>query len=164
MEPVETLIPDDKGNHLVVALSFYDDKEKTGTFRIPQEFFQLDIADISINKLDLDAPLSLRAFFKMCQWLEEQFTIFPNAVFTFICSTDQLVTHHPDMSSEQYRWSLFEFFYQRNIARLHRMGIESKDIVVGPEGFQTFARVFYRMEHAPIIHMVTDHLGRKYSE
>lgn len=31
MESIETLIPDNEGNHLVVVLSFYDDGEKSGT-------------------------------------------------------------------------------------------------------------------------------------
>lgn len=70
--------------------------------------------------------------------------------------------HHTNLASEQYRWNLFEYFYKRNIARLAEMGIESKDIVVGPEGYQTFARVFYRAAHAPVINLVTQHLSNKY--
>ena len=50
MESIETIIPDNEGNHLVIVLSFYDDNDKTGTFQIPQEFVELDIADISIDK------------------------------------------------------------------------------------------------------------------
>ncbi len=164
MESVETLIPDNEGNHLVVVLSFYDNNEKTDSFQIPQEFAGLDIADISIRKIDLNKPLSLRAFNRMCQWLIEQFTIFSNSVFSFICSTDSLETNHSEINSEQYRWNLFEFFFQRNISKLYEMGIESKDIIVGPEGYQTYARVFYRMRHAPIIHLVINHLDSKYAE
>lgn len=163
MESVETIIPDNEGNHLVVVLSFYDDNDKVGTFQIPQEFDELDIVDIAINKLYIDTPLNLCAFFKMCRWLIEQFTIFPNAVFSFICSTDPLETHHENMASEQYRWNLFEYFYRRNIPKLTAMGIESKDIIVGPEGYQTFSRVFYRISHAPIINIVIEHLSNKYS-
>ncbi len=37
METIETLIPDNEDNHLVVVLYFYDDNDKTGTFQIPQE-------------------------------------------------------------------------------------------------------------------------------
>lgn len=162
MDSIEILIPDKEGNHLVVALSFYDDTAKTGSFQIPKEFENLDIVDISINKLYLDKPIHLRAFFKMCEWLIEQLSIFPNAVFSFICSTDPLDTNHPDIRSEQYRWNLFEFFYQRYISKLYVMEIESKDIIIGPEGYQTFARVFYRRCHAPIIHIVIDHLQSKY--
>ncbi len=103
MESIETLIPDNEGNHLVVVLSFYDNIEKLDTFQIPQEFIELDIADISINKIDLEKPLHLRAFNKMCQWLIDQFIIFPNSVFSFICSTDSLDTNHSDIASEQYR-------------------------------------------------------------
>ena len=95
MDCIETLIPDNEGNHLVVVLTFYGDNEKVYTFQMPTEFIDLEIADISINKLILEEPLRLRAFFKMCDWLIEQFMTFPNAVFTFICSIDSLATHHP---------------------------------------------------------------------
>lgn len=164
MESVETLIPDNEGNHLVVALSFYEDCQKTHTFQIPSEFTDLDIADIAIEKLDLHKPLGIRAFYRMCDWLIEQFGQFPNAVFSFICSTDPLETNHSDIGPERYRWNLFEAFYQRNFDRLCRLGIESKDIIVGPDGYQTFARVFYRMSHAPVIHLVIAHLNSKYPQ
>lgn len=59
MESIETLIPDNEGNHLVVVLNFYDDSQKTDTFLIPPEFAQLEIADIAIEKLNLDQPLRL---------------------------------------------------------------------------------------------------------
>ena len=162
MESIETLIPDNEGNHLVVVLTFYDDVDKNDTFEIPQVFASLDIADISISKIELDRPLHLRAFNKMCKWLIEQLMMFPNAVFSFICSIDPLDTNHSELPPEQYRWMLFEYFYYRNILRLNEMGIKSKEIIVGPEGFQTFARVFYRANHAPIIHLVIDHLNNKY--
>jgi len=163
MEPIEILIPDNEGNHLVVALSFYEDNEKFETFHIPQEFVELEIADISISKLNENQPLGSSAFFQMCQWLIDKFQQFPNAVFSFICSTDELATNHPNINPEQYRWNLFEFYYKRNLAKLKDMGIESKDIIVGPEGYQTFAKVFYRICHAPIIHLVENHLSNKYS-
>lgn len=163
MESIETLIPDNEGNHLVVVLNFYDDSQKTDTFLIPPEFAQLEIADIAIEKLNLDQPLRLRAFHRMCQWLTEQFILFPNAVFSFICSTSPLETNHKDITPEQYRWNLFEYFYQHNINRLIKLGIESKDIIVGPDGYQSFARVFYRTSHAPVIHLVIAHLENKYN-
>lgn len=162
MESVETLIPDNEGNHLVVVLNFYADSQKTYTFQIPSEFTELEIADIAIEKLYLDRALGLRAFYKMCQWLIEQFVQFPNAVFSFICSTDPLETNHRSIAPELYRWNLFEYFYQHNIDRLNKLGIESKDIIVGPEGYQSFFRVFYRTSHAPVIHLVTAHLENKY--
>ena len=162
MESVETLIPDNEGNHLVVVLNFYEDNQKIDTFKIPSEFTNLEIADIAIEKLNLDYPLGLRAFYKMCQWLIEQFMQFPNAVFSFICSTDPLETNHSKIAPEQYRWNLFEAFYWRNIEKLSKLGIESRDIIVGPDGYQTFARVFYRTSHAPVIHLVIAHLNSKY--
>lgn len=164
MEIVETLIPDNEGNHLVVVLYFYDDSDKTATFQIPYEFTTLDIADININKLDLNKALNVRAFFDMCNWLLEQLLLYPNAVFSFICSTDSLDTRHTNIPPEQYRWNLFEKLYQRNHNKLLDLGIQSKNIIVGPDGYQTYARVFYRDKHAPIIHLVTAHLNNKYSE
>lgn len=162
MESVETLIPDNEGNHLVVVLNFYEDNQKADTFQIPPEFTELEIADIAIEKLNLDQPLGLKAFYRMCQWLIEQFIQFPNAVFSFICSTEPLETNHRTIAPEQYRWNLFEYFYQHNIDNLKKLGIESKDIIVGPDGYQSFARVFYRTTHAPIIHLVVTHLENKY--
>ena len=163
MESIETLIPDKEGNHLVVVLSFYEDSQKIDTFKIPCEFTNLEIADIAIEKLSLDCPLGIRAFYQMCQWLIEQFMLFPDAVFSFICSTDPLETNHNKIAPEQYRWNLFEAFYQRNIDKLNGLGIESRNIVVGPDGYQTFARVFYRRCHAPVIHLIIAHLNNKYT-
>ena len=162
MESVETLIHDNEGNHLVVVLNFYEDRQKADSFQKPPEFTELEIADIAIEKLYLDEPLGLRAFYRMGQWLVEQFVQFPNAVFSFICSTEPLETNHKSIAPEQYRWNLFEYFYQHNIDRLKELGIESKDIIVGPDGYQSFARVFYRTSHAPIIHLVVAHLENKY--
>ncbi|MDE7389048.1 MAG: hypothetical protein K2M97_07355 [Muribaculaceae bacterium] len=154
MESVETLIPDNQGNHLVVALNFCDDIVRDGIAQIPSEFCEFEIADISIRKLYLDKPLNIRAFFKMCNWLMEQLTIFSNTIFWFICSTEELATNHSEMTSAQYRWQLFDLFYHRNITELRNMGIESKEIIVGSEN-KTYMRVFYRMCHAPVIHVVS---------
>lgn len=162
METIETLIPDNGGNHLVVVLYFYEDIDKANTFLIPQEFINLDIADININKLDQNKPLKVRAFFKMCHWLSQQFMLYPNSVFSFICSTDPLQTHHPDIKPEQYRWNLFESLYFRYHKNLEHSGIRSK--ISGPAGYQTYARVFFRDKHAPIIHFVTDHICSKFPE
>lgn len=85
MESIETLIPDNEGNHLVVVLTFYDNSQKTDTFQIPSEFADIEIADISIEKLELSQPLGIRALFKMCQWLIMQFSQYSNTVFSFIC-------------------------------------------------------------------------------
>lgn len=71
MESVETLIPDNEGNHLVVVLYFYDDRDKNLTFQIPQEFIDLDIIDINIKKLDMLRNVANHAFYKLCDWLLE---------------------------------------------------------------------------------------------
>ena len=163
MESIETLIPDNKGNHLVVVLSFYEESDKTDTFHIPIEFSELDIIDINIHKLDLNKPLAVGAFFKMCKWLIERLLLFPNAVFSFICSTEDLSTHHDNLAPEMYRWNLFECLYNRNKSVLSDLMIQSKKVVVGPLGYQTNARVFFRDIHSPIIHIVEDHLKDKYA-
>lgn len=163
METIETLIPDNEGNHLVVALYFYDDNDKTVTFQIPEEFAELDIADINISKLDLGRSITPVVFFKLSRWLLKQFLLYPNAVFSFICSTDTLDTGHHGVSPEKYRWDLFENLYLRYSSELERYNIYSRDIVVGPSGYQTYARVFYREKHSPIIHLVIAHLNNKYS-
>lgn len=162
MQPIKTLIPDYEGNHLVVALNFYENSQKTETFKIPSELCELEIADIAIEKIYLDRALRLRAFNGMCQWLMEQFMQFPNAVFSFICSIDPLDTNHKGITPSEYRWNLFEYFFLHNIDKLHALGIESKSIIVGPDGYQSFARVFYRTRHAPVIHLVFAHLHHKY--
>lgn len=162
MEPIQTLIPDNEGNHLVVVLSFYEEGHKIDTFKIPTEFVNLEIADISIQKLDLDKPLGLRAFYKLCDWLLAHFLQFPNTVFSFICSTDPLSTNHPTIPPSLYRWKLFESLYSRQTTALRNLGIQSKNIIVGPEEYQTYAKVVYRTSQAPIIHLVIDHLNSKY--
>ena len=162
MEPIETLIPDNEGNHLVVVLSFYEENQKIDTFNIPTEFTNLEIVDISIEKLDLNKPLSPRALYKLCDWLLEQFLKYPDTVFSFICSTDPLITNHHTINPSLYRWKLFEALYQRQITRLHNLKIQSKNIIVGSEEYQTYAKVFYRTSQAPIIQLVIAHLDSKY--
>ena len=75
METFETIIPDNEGNHLVVVLYIYDDRDKTLTFQIHDECQELDMTDINIRKLNLDKPLGSGAFFKMNRWLIDQFSM-----------------------------------------------------------------------------------------
>ena len=166
METQKILIPDNEGNHLVVVLYFYGDNDKLDTFQIPEEFTDLDIADISINKLYLDRPLMKTALYKMYHWLLEKFMEYPNAVFTFICSTDPLETknNHTALKPESYRGNLFECLYTRYKNALDESGIRAKDIIVGPDEYQTFAKVFYRDKHSAIIHLVIAHLTNKYAQ
>lgn len=98
MNTIETLIPDNKGNHLVVVLYFYDEIDKRHTFHIPEE----------------------------------------------------------------YRWKLFEALYHRSLKRLQSLDINSISIIVGPEGYQADARIFYRPRHSSIVHIVESHLKNKY--
>ena len=100
----------------------------------------------------------------MCKWLIEQFILYPKTVFSFTCSTAPLETNHGFLQPEKYRWSLFECLYQRIRPTLQEIGINSNDIVIGPEYYQTDARVFYRNRHAPIVHIVESHLKDKYEE
>lgn len=161
MESIESLIPDGRGNHLVVVLYFYDDLEKRNSFMIPSEFNDIEIADINIHKVNLDAPLAPRAFFSLCRWLMEQFQMYPNVVFSFICSTDDLETRH-DIEPELYRWKLFDVLHQRSVPMISQLSVNFRDIIVGPIGYKTHARVYYRDRHASIINLVTSHLADKY--
>ena len=90
--------------------------------------------------------------------------LYPHSIFSFICSLEPLTTHHNQLSSEQYRWSLFEILFKRNISRLEKLGIHSKKIIVGKDDYQTDARVFYRDKHAPIVHIVESHIKEKYRD
>lgn len=47
---------------------------------------------------------------------------------------------------------------------LDKGGIDSKEIIVGPNGYQTYARVFYRASQTPVIHLVVAHLNNKYNQ
>lgn len=164
MEKIEELIPDNEGNHLVVVLNFYDKSDRINQLHIPAEFFELDIADICIETLDRSRPLGVRALLKMCDWLLEQMLMFPNAVFSFVCSTQSLDTNHSGLPPEKYRWRLFESLYIRKSGVLAEYGIRSENIVVGPEGYESFAKVFYRDKHAPIIYVVAEHLRCKFND
>lgn len=41
----------------------------------------------------------------------------------------------------------------RTMPKLLRLGIRSNEIIVGPEGYQTYARIFYRDKHARAMHI-----------
>ena len=66
--------------------------------------------------------------------------------------------HYP----EEYRWKLFEALYHRSLKRLQSLDINSISIIVGPEGYQADARIFYRPRHSSIVHIVESHLKNKY--
>lgn len=100
----------------------------------------------------------------MSNWLFEQLVIYSNAIFWFICSTGELKNNHPNLTPALYRWNLFEYFYRRNNYKLNKIGIESKEIIVGPEGNETFIRVFYRARHSPVIHIVTSNIEANYGK
>lgn len=164
MITIENLISDNKDNHLVVVISFYDNIDKTNIFQIPEEFKNIEIADINIRKLDLNIPIGLSAFLQLSNWILKQFLLFPNAIFTYICSTQTLHTRHSDIPSEKFRWLLFETLHNRMKTALECHHINCKDIIVGPEGYETYAKIYYRNRHAPLVHIVTDTLLNKYNE
>ena len=78
MDSLENLISDNEGNHLLVALDFYDEEYKMRYLQIPAEFAEVEVADISIEKNDLDSPLSYRAFSRLICWLLHQFDAHPD--------------------------------------------------------------------------------------
>lgn len=162
MKSIETIIPDNEGNHLVVTLIFYEDVDKSVVFGIPDMFKSLDIGDISISKIALDRPLGIKALLDMGHWLLDQFQLFPEAVFTFICSIDELEIKRTEMRPELYRWKLFDVLTKRLLPQMKGLGISVQDITVGPEGFESFARVYYRQKHASVVHVVIANLKSKY--
>lgn len=159
---IEELIPDNEGNYLLVALDFYDLYYKLNVLRIPEEFSDIEIADISINKIDLDAPLHHRALFKMCDWLLSQFNRI-DGVFTFICSIDDLKTNHGDVLPQEYRWRLFNLLYLRAKSQSNFSSICIRDLEIGPEGYRTYARAFYGQSKLPIVNLITFNLLDKES-
>lgn len=46
--------------------------------------------------------------------------------------------------------------------RLEKHNIHTQNIIVGPTDYETYAKIFYRQQHAPIVHIVTDTLLNKY--
>lgn len=155
---MEYIIPDNKGNHLMVALDFYDNAYKQETLQIPEEYSDIEIADISIEKVYLDKPIHFSAFFEMNKWLLNQFLGHSNAIFCFICSIDELDNNHQDIEPQLYRWKLFDRLCQRMIGKGN---FNIQDVIVGPEGYQSYGRAFYRSKHAPIVHLIVSHLQEK---
>lgn len=161
MRNIERLIPDNEGNHLVVALDFYDEEYKIKTLCLPEEFSDIEIADISIGKLNLEMPLGMHAFSEMVEWLIFQFDNHQNAIFTFIWSIDPMENNHKGLPPEEYRWRLFDLLYRRAIYVRNGFEIEIQDVIIGPDDFKSGARAFYRSKHAPMIHLIAAQLRDK---
>lgn len=165
---VSKSFPDNKGNHLLVALYFYGRRYKEEVLNIPSEYSATEIADISIEKADMDRGLAYTAFVAMNQWLLERIREHPNAVFTFICSTDPFENNSGEeikdgAEAQDYRWRLFNRLYDR-VSAIHKdLKLNIQDIVVGPEGYESHARAFYPDIHQPIIHIITANLTEKYT-
>ncbi len=158
MKSVEHIFSDNGGNHLLVALYFCDDDYKRDVLHIPIEYEYIKIVDINITKAYVDRPIHFSVFFKMVSWLLQEYKKDEETIYTFICSTDDLETNHPNFLPQEFRWKLFDRLYRREIKNL-KMNIQ--DVVVGPEGYQSMARAFYRDKHAPIIHVISAYLRDK---
>ena len=159
MKSIENTFSDKEGNHLMVALDFCDDDYKQNTLNIPEEFSDVDIVDINIEKVYIDKPISAAVFFRMSAWLLLQYNIHDNAVFSFICSTDELPNVNPRaLSPQMWRWILFDRLFHRV---KDKRDINLQDIMVGPDDYITYGRAFFRAKHAPIIHIVCAHLQEK---
>ncbi len=158
MQSLEQTFSDIGGNHLLVALYFCDNDYKLQTLNIPEEYANIDIVDINIEKAYLEKPIHPAVFFKMSSWLLEVFEKYDNAIFTFICSTDDLDTNHSGILPQTYRWKLFNCLFHRFRSKCE---VNIQDVIVGPEGYQTYGRAFYRNQHSPIIHIVASHLLEK---
>ena len=158
MEPIKNIFSDNEGNHLMVALDFCDYSYKVDTLQIPEEYSEIEIVDISIEKVFVDRPINPVVFFRMSSWLLQQFLFHDNAIFTYICSTDDLATNHVDVEPQRYRWELFDKLFQRMKGSLD---LNIQDVIVGPDEYLTYGRAFYRNEHSSIIHIVAAHLEEK---
>ncbi|MDE6265700.1 MAG: hypothetical protein K2M11_11245 [Paramuribaculum sp.] len=158
MKSIEKTFSDNEGNHLLVALYFCDDNYKRDSLHIPSEYSDVGVVDIDITKAYVDKPIHPAVFFKMSSWLLQQFTELEDTIFTFICSTDELATNHKGLLPQSYRWALFDKLYHRQAGTAR---INIKDVIVGPDGFQSLGRAFYRDKHAPIIHIVSAYLQEK---
>ena len=163
MNSIENLIPDQNGNYLVVVLYLYDDYDKKHSFQIPPEYQEVEIIDINIRKLKLDNPIGVGAFFKLADWILTQFNTFKGTVFSYICSTEAIDSRHIELSPEEYRWKLFERLCDSKLAQIEEAGIRCIDVTIGPEGYSSKARIFYKMPEAPIVNLVINHLENKYN-
>jgi hypothetical protein len=160
MDSIEQRFNDTMGNPLMVALNFLDKDYKIKELQIPEEFSNIEIADIDITKKYTDRPISPATLFRMSEWLLDQFNK-SDAIFTYICSYDELETNHLLMPSI-YRSSLFNSLWKR--VRMHyeySNHIRIQDVEIGEDEFHTFARAFYRDKHAPIINLILAHLQSK---
>lgn len=147
----------------MVALYFYDEYEKIHVLNLPEEYAGIDVVDISIEKFDLKKPLYYAAFAAMNKWLFHQFELHPNAVFSFICSLDEIDNNHKDMTPAQYRWELFDALYERFLRNNRSADVLKQDVIFGPEGYVSYTRTFYREKHASIIHIISSYLRDKYN-
>ena len=162
MDPIKKTFSDNEGNHLLVALYFCDDEYKQESLHIPEEFSKVEIIDIDITKAYIDKPIHYNVFFRMSRWLMKQFILNEDAIFTFICSTDELNSNHKDLLPQNYRWQLFDsLFKHQQKESVCNETINTTDIIIGPIGYQTFGRAFYRTKHTPIVHIVSSYLEEK---
>ena len=141
----------------MVALDFCDDQYKLLALNIPEEFANVEICEISIEKYYLDKGIHFSAFFKMGTWLLEQFNLHPNAIFTYVCALGDLQTNHSAYRPQFYRWKLFNTIQNR----LKFDGVLVQDVVIGEGDNCIYAKAFYRDCHRPIIHLITTYLTDK---
>lgn len=158
MKSIDKIFSDKEGNHLLVALCFCDDDYKQNSLHIPEEYAEINIVDINITKAYVEKPIHFSVFFNMSSWLLHEFEMQDDAVFTFICSTDELTINHPDFLPQEFRWELFDRLYKR---RINAEGINVQDVIVGPEGYQSLGRAFYREKHSSIINIIVSYLRDK---
>lgn len=158
MESIEKIFSDKGGNHLLVALYFYDADYKQNVLNIPEEYSNIRIIDIDITKVHVDSPINPTVFFKMSDWLLKLFEEMEDTVFSFICSTEDLATNHDILQPQTYRWNLFDRLYQR---KKSNKDIKIQDIIIGPEEYRTYGRAFYHENQSPIIHLITSYLEEK---
>lgn len=158
MKSIEHEFSDKEGNHLLVALCFCDEDYKRNSLHIPEEYADIEVIDISIAKVYVEKPIHFSVFFKMSSWLLQEFEKHEDIIYTFICSTEELDTNHPTFLPQEFRWELFDKLYRRQSDNSY---INVQDVIVGPDGYQSLGRAFYRDKHSPIINIIVDYLQEK---
>lgn len=140
----------------MVALTFYDTDYKERILEIPQEYSHIKVVDIALEKAFKDRPIHFHVFLKLSYWLLKVFEE-DDMILTYICSTAEL-TNIYEYTPQLYRKKLFDKLLER-VQRFRK--VETIEVTIGTGEFATYGRVFYKLEHQPIIYLITSRLLNK---
>ncbi|MDE6449433.1 MAG: hypothetical protein K2L41_05055 [Muribaculaceae bacterium] len=165
MELLEFKIPDNKGNHLLVALNFYDSDQKNNIFKIPRKWSSVEIIEINITKEHVNKPIDVHVFFKLCRELLCIFNQHENAIMFYEVSFDELLLNqrHSYLTPSDYRKKFFDTLK----LWVEKQGCGNNvliiDTEVGPDGFVNHVRIFFRKKHLELVEQVTPYISGKYN-